>query len=60
MVLIGSATFNMLVVIGISIWAAVEAKDILRWSTFLITFFFGTFAYLWLFLVIFVFSPAEI
>jgi Ca2+/Na+ antiporter len=60
MVLIGSATFNMLVVIGICIFAASEVKRIYRWSSFVVTFFWGTFAYFWLFLVIYVISPYEV
>jgi solute carrier family 8 (sodium/calcium exchanger) len=60
MVLIGSATFNMLIVIGICILVATEVKRILRWRTFLVTFFWGTFAYLWLFLVIYVISPYQV
>jgi solute carrier family 8 (sodium/calcium exchanger) len=60
MVLMGSATFNMLVVIGICIFLTSEVKRILRWRTFFVTFFFGTFAYFWLFLVVYIFSPFQI
>jgi solute carrier family 8 (sodium/calcium exchanger) len=60
MVLIGSASFNLLVVSGISILAVSEIKKVFRLSAFLVTFAFATFAFVWLFLVLIVFSPAYI
>lgn len=60
MVLIGSASFNLLVVSGISILAVSEIKKVANLSAFLMTFAFATFAFVWLFMVLIVFSPAYI
>jgi solute carrier family 8 (sodium/calcium exchanger) len=60
MVLIGSASFNLLMVTGISIMAVSEIKKVAHLNVFLVTFAFATFAFVWLFLVLVVFSPAYI
>jgi Ca2+/Na+ antiporter len=60
MALIGSASFNMLVVTGASIMAVGSVKKVLSLSTFIVTAAFACFAYLWLFMVLVVFSPAHI
>ena len=60
MVLIGSASFNLLVVTGISILAVSEIKKVLNLNAFIVTAAFATFAFVWLFLVLVVFSPAYI
>jgi solute carrier family 8 (sodium/calcium exchanger) len=60
MVLVGSAAFNLLVVSGISILAVSEIKKVFHLNAFLVTFAFATFAFVWLFLVLIVFSPAYI
>lgn len=60
MVLIGSGAFNLLVVTGISILAVSEIKKVFRLNVFIVTAAFATFAYVWLFLVLVVFSPAYI
>jgi len=60
MALIGSASFNLLVVTGTSIMAVASVKRVLSISTFIVTALFASFAYVWLFLVLVVFSPAYI
>lgn len=60
MVLVGSASFNMLVVTGVSILAAVEIKKIEKFGAFVVTALFATFAYLWFFVVLCVTTPGYI
>jgi len=60
MVLVGSATFNMLVVTGISMLAAHEVKKIERFGAFVVTACFATFAYGWFFIVLCVTTPGYI
>ena len=60
MVLIGSASFNLLVVTGMSILAATEIKRVLHLNAFIVTAAFATFAFAWLFMVLVVFSPAYV
>jgi Ca2+/Na+ antiporter len=59
-VLIGSASFNLLVGTGISILAASEIKRVFNLCSFLTTAAFATFAYVWLFLSLLVISPGVI
>ena len=61
MVMVGSASFNLLMVTAISIMSADEfGKKITNFRTFMVTFFFSCFAYLWMFLVLYVITPAEV
>ena len=60
MTLIGSASFNLLIVGGISVAAANEAKTIFRFNSFLITAVFATFAYVWAWIVLCINTPGNI
>lgn len=60
MALVGSASFNLLVVTGVSILTISEVKRVFRLNLFVATAAFATFAYVWVFLVLVVFSPAYI
>jgi len=60
MAVVGSASFNLLIVSGLSIAAVAEVKKILNMNVFLVMAAFATFAYVWLFLVLVVISPGEI
>ena len=60
MTLLGSASFNLLIVGGISIIAANEAKTIFRFNSFLITALFATLAYVWAWIVLCVNSPGNV
>jgi solute carrier family 8 (sodium/calcium exchanger) len=60
MVMVGSASFNLLVITAIAI-LSVEAgvgKRIEHFETFLVTLAFSCFAYFWMFLVLYVITPA--
>ena len=58
--LIGSASFNLLVVSAISIICVSEVKKVKRYCQFLATIFFSTLVYLWLFVILSVSSPGQI
>jgi Ca2+/Na+ antiporter len=60
MAVVGSASFNLLIVSGLSIAAVTEVKRILNMNVFLVMAAFAAFAYVWLFLVLVVISPGEI
>lgn len=60
MVLIGSASFNMLVVTGVSILGATAIKPIQKLGVFAVTAFFSMFAYIWFFIVLCVVTPGYI
>jgi Ca2+/Na+ antiporter len=60
MVLVGSAAFNMLVVTGISILAAVEIKRLEKFGAFVVTAIFACFAYIWFYIVLCVSTPGYI
>jgi len=60
MVLVGSASFNMLVVTGVSILAAWEVKKIEAFGAFVVTAIFSCFAYVWFFVVLCVSTPGFI
>jgi len=60
MAVVGSASFNLLIVSGLSIAAVAEVKKILNMNVFLLMAAFAAFAYVWLFLVLVVISPGEI
>jgi solute carrier family 8 (sodium/calcium exchanger) len=58
--MIGSAAFNLLVTTGVSILTVWRIKKIEFYPSFLITFFFSCFAYVWMFVVLYIVSPAEV
>lgn len=59
--IVGSASFNLLVISGVSIIAVDETpKAITRTGVFAITSIFSLFAYIWLFLVLVVISPERV
>lgn len=60
MVLVGSASFNMLIVTGVSILASVGIKKIENFGAFVVTAIFSCFAYLWFFIVLCVTTPGFI
>jgi len=55
--IVGSASFNLLVISGISILAVKEVKGIKMLGVFVATAIFSTWAYIWFFLVLVVISP---
>ncbi|XP_045895677.1 sodium/calcium exchanger 2a isoform X1 [Micropterus dolomieu] len=57
--IVGSAAFNMLVIIGICVWVIPdgEARKIKHLRVFFITAFWSIFAYIWLYLILAVISP---
>ena len=57
--LVGSSAINLLVVCGIVI-ASTKARKIRRCGIFSLIYFFATFAFLWMTLVIAVFTPGQI
>ena len=59
-VLIGKGSFNLLVVTGVSILSISEIKKVKDYKVFVVTACFATFSYLWIFLILVVFSPAYI
>ena len=58
--IVGSASFNLLVISAISIMAVKEVKGIKMFNVFLTTAFFSTWAYIWFFLVLVVISPGYV
>jgi Ca2+/Na+ antiporter len=60
MVLIGSASLNMFVGGGLAILGASQAKKIEACGAYTVTAIFGTFAYIWLYIVICVNTPYRI
>ncbi|XP_076027460.1 sodium/calcium exchanger 2-like isoform X3 [Genypterus blacodes] len=57
--IVGSAAFNMFVIIAICVWAIPngEARKIKHLRVFFITAFWSIFAYIWLYLILSVMSP---
>ncbi|KAK7904263.1 hypothetical protein WMY93_016870 [Mugilogobius chulae] len=57
--IVGSAAFNMFVIIGICVWVIPdgEARKIKHLRVFFITSFWSIFAYIWLYLILAVISP---
>uniref|UniRef100_A0AAQ4QUU8 Calx-beta domain-containing protein n=1 Tax=Gasterosteus aculeatus aculeatus TaxID=481459 RepID=A0AAQ4QUU8_GASAC len=57
--IVGSAAFNMFVIIGICVWTIPvgETRKIKHLRVFFITAFWSIFAYIWLFLILSVMSP---
>ncbi|XP_062288727.1 sodium/calcium exchanger 2a isoform X1 [Scomber scombrus] len=57
--IVGSAAFNMFVIIGICVWVVPdgESRKIKHLRVFFITAFWSIFAYIWLYLILAVISP---
>ena len=60
MILVGSASLNLFVGGGLAILGAVQAKKIEACGAYAVTACFGTFAYIWLYVVICVNTPYHI
>ena len=57
--IVGSAAFNMFVIIGVCVWVIPdgESRKIKHLRVFFITSFWSIFAYVWLYLILAVISP---
>uniref|UniRef100_A0A3Q0RQL1 Solute carrier family 8 member 3 n=1 Tax=Amphilophus citrinellus TaxID=61819 RepID=A0A3Q0RQL1_AMPCI len=60
--IVGSAAFNMFVIIGICVWAIPngQSRKIKHLRVFFITAFWSIFAYIWLYLILSVMSPGVV
>uniref|UniRef100_A0A671UZ12 Solute carrier family 8 member 2b n=1 Tax=Sparus aurata TaxID=8175 RepID=A0A671UZ12_SPAAU len=60
--IVGSAAFNMFVIIGICVWTIPtgESRKIKHLRVFFITAFWSIFAYIWLYLILSVMSPGVV
>uniref|UniRef100_A0A9J8CWP3 Solute carrier family 8 member 2b n=1 Tax=Cyprinus carpio carpio TaxID=630221 RepID=A0A9J8CWP3_CYPCA len=60
--IVGSAAFNMFVIIGICVWVIPEGevRKIKHLRVFFITAFWSIFAYIWLYLILSVISPGVV
>ncbi|XP_067085413.1 sodium/calcium exchanger 2a isoform X4 [Osmerus mordax] len=60
--IVGSAAFNMFVIIGICVWVIPdgESRKIKHLRVFFITAFWSIFAYIWLYLILAVISPGVV
>ncbi|CAM4550099.1 unnamed protein product [Leuciscus chuanchicus] len=60
--IVGSAAFNMFVIIGICVWVIPEGevRKIKHLRVFFITAFWSIFAYIWLYLILAVISPGVV
>ena len=58
--IVGSASFNLLVISAVSIVAVTEIKQIKMVGVFISTAVFSTFAYIWFFLVLVIISPGYV
>nr|XP_061796879.1 sodium/calcium exchanger 2-like isoform X3 [Nerophis lumbriciformis] len=60
--IVGSAAFNMFVIIGICVWVIPQGqvRKIKHLRVFFITAFWSIFAYIWLYLILSVMSPGEV
>ena len=58
--IVGSASFNLLVISAVSIMAVKEVKGIKMLGVFISTALFSTWAYIWFFLVLVVISPGYV
>ncbi|XP_061819238.1 sodium/calcium exchanger 2a isoform X1 [Nerophis lumbriciformis] len=60
--IVGSAAFNMFVIIGICVWVIPngESRKIKHLRVFFITSFWSIFAYIWLYLILAVISPGVV
>ena len=59
-VIVGSASFNLLVISAVSIIAVTDVKTIKMYGVFCTTAFFSTAAYIWFFLCLVIISPGYI
>lgn len=57
MTIVGSASFNLLIISAVSIYSVTEVKKIFDMNVFFITAISSTWAYIWFFLVLSVISP---
>jgi solute carrier family 8 (sodium/calcium exchanger) len=60
MTIVGSASFNLMVISAVSIMAVTEVKKIYDLNVFFITVVSSTWAYVWYFLVLSVITPDEV
>uniref|UniRef100_A0A3Q2DD62 Solute carrier family 8 member 2b n=1 Tax=Cyprinodon variegatus TaxID=28743 RepID=A0A3Q2DD62_CYPVA len=60
--IVGSAAFNMFVIIGICVWSIPvgQSRKIKHLRVFFITAFWSIFAYIWLYLILAVISPSVV
>ncbi|XP_061104257.1 sodium/calcium exchanger 2a isoform X3 [Conger conger] len=60
--IVGSAAFNMFVIIGICVWVVPdgESRKIKHLRVFFITAFWSVFAYIWLYLILAVITPGVV
>lgn len=60
--IVGSAAFNMFVIIGICVWSvpSTENRKIKHLRVFFVTMTWSVFAYIWLYLILTIFSPGVI
>ncbi|XP_035214860.1 sodium/calcium exchanger 3-like isoform X2 [Stegodyphus dumicola] len=60
--IVGSAAFNMFVIIGICVWSVptTENRKIKHLRVFFVTMTWSVFAYIWLYLILTLFSPGVI
>lgn len=60
--IVGSAAFNMFVIIGLCVWVIPndETRKIKHLRVFFITAFWSIFAYIWLYLILSVMSPGVV
>ncbi|XP_066559918.1 sodium/calcium exchanger 2-like [Amia ocellicauda] len=60
--IVGSAAFNMFVIIGVCVWVIPdgESRRIKHLRVFFITAFWSVFAYIWLYLILAVISPGVV
>ncbi|XP_077578726.1 sodium/calcium exchanger 2-like [Stigmatopora nigra] len=60
--IVGSAAFNMFVILGICVWVIPQGqvRKIKHLRVFFITAFWSIFAYIWLYLILSVMSPGEV
>lgn len=60
--IVGSAAFNMFVIIGICVWSvpSTENRKIKHLRVFFVTMTWSVFAYIWLYLILTLFSPGVI
>lgn len=60
--IVGSAAFNMFVIIGICVWVIPngQSRKIKHLRVFFITAFWSIFAYIWLYLILSIISPGVV
>ena len=58
--IVGSAAFNLFIIVGICVIAVEQPKRINHYVVFWVTVFWSMFAYIWLYLIIAVISPEKV